>query len=276
MSKSDWIGEWKEHIGLILGTVSALFVAIRILSLAQFNPETAYGILEAGGTAAVIIGALLSAVGQIALIISMICVITIIIRRSAKEVKYEAQLIFVGILFGLVSIVTAPFLLLCLAAATIGIGWIRARSSYRRLDKRVAEVVARNDPAELNSAREELEKTREDAQQRMKAASFQLMIGAAIVLGLFTLTAPPWYPSEKLDVKGFHPQTVYVLSEDQNEIAVLNANTRQLEYFDVHLVESRELCSYGRSSVADALLNYESLPGLFNSFGPQYTKCPNE
>ena len=57
------------HIGaLVFGGVSSILVVLRLLSVAKANPETAYGILQAGGTTDVIIGTVLSLIPSIALI----------------------------------------------------------------------------------------------------------------------------------------------------------------------------------------------------------------
>jgi hypothetical protein len=58
----EWISLWKEHLPLLVGAASTIFVALRILSVANFNPETAYALLQTAGTAQVILGAILAAV----------------------------------------------------------------------------------------------------------------------------------------------------------------------------------------------------------------------
>jgi hypothetical protein len=72
---------------------------------------------------------------------------------------------------------------------------------------------------------------------------FLIAILCAIVIGTFSVSAAPWYPSEKLNIKGMSPQTVYVLSDSDTGIAALDVNTRQLKYFNQNQVISRQLYS---------------------------------
>jgi hypothetical protein len=60
------------HFPLLVGFISSLFVALRILSAAGFDAETAYAIVQAGGAASAIIGASLSAVGVISLGVALV------------------------------------------------------------------------------------------------------------------------------------------------------------------------------------------------------------
>ena len=64
-------GGWTNNLhvaALVFGGVSTILIALRLLSVAKANPETAYGILQAGGTTNVIIGTVLSLIPSIALI----------------------------------------------------------------------------------------------------------------------------------------------------------------------------------------------------------------
>ena len=81
----NWTIKWDEHVPLLIGGVSTLFISIRILSMANFNPQTAYGILQAGGTAAVIIGAILSIIGTIALLAAVFACLQLIIPAEKKN-----------------------------------------------------------------------------------------------------------------------------------------------------------------------------------------------
>ena len=64
-------GGWTNNLhvaALVFGGESTILIALRLLSVAKANPETAYGILQAGGTTNVIIGTVLSLIPSIALI----------------------------------------------------------------------------------------------------------------------------------------------------------------------------------------------------------------
>jgi hypothetical protein len=57
---------WTEHLALMIGGVSTLLIAVRLLSAADFAPETAYAILQSNGTTAVIVGTLIPLIGPAA------------------------------------------------------------------------------------------------------------------------------------------------------------------------------------------------------------------
>jgi hypothetical protein len=212
VSESGYIGEWKEHLGLLLGTLSTLFVAVRILSLANFDPETAYGILQARGTAAVIVGALLSSIGLLSLLVSMLCLVSTFFPSSENHKTNRKPLMFAGILFGVVAIFIAPFIWLCISVAFLGIEGLWTKVHFSRLDRRIAEALARNDPDEIASIRQDLEeKLRRDKHRDRSWRPFAVVVTFAIGLGLFSLTASPWYPTEKLGIKDSSPETVKLI-----------------------------------------------------------------
>src|SRR5215813_4737169 len=59
--KSSW--NWQEHIPLAVTALSVLFIGIRLLSISHGDFETADGILQASGTATIVIGALVPTIG---------------------------------------------------------------------------------------------------------------------------------------------------------------------------------------------------------------------
>jgi hypothetical protein len=62
-----WVG--KLPIGaLSVGIASTVLIVLRLLLVARFNPTTAYGILQASGTANVIVGTVMSLLPVIAII----------------------------------------------------------------------------------------------------------------------------------------------------------------------------------------------------------------
>jgi hypothetical protein len=50
--RSTW--NWKEHAPLLISAFSVAFIAIRLVSISNGETETAYGILQASGTATVV------------------------------------------------------------------------------------------------------------------------------------------------------------------------------------------------------------------------------
>jgi hypothetical protein len=143
VNEPAFVSDWKEHLGLLLGAISTVFIAIRILSLAHFNPETAYGILQAGGTAAVIVGALLPSVGIISAAVAALCIVTAIFPWKDSHEKNRMWFMFVGIIFEIIAVATAPLALLCLIVGVVATGGTVPKVTIRNLKKRIAEIKAK-------------------------------------------------------------------------------------------------------------------------------------
>src|SRR5690242_3705180 len=75
----------EENPAIIIGGVSTLFVAIRILGVAHFDPETASEVLQSGGTAAIILGTTLSVIGIVLAVILMIYALALEYRIMAAH-----------------------------------------------------------------------------------------------------------------------------------------------------------------------------------------------
>jgi hypothetical protein len=274
MSEPGWASGWKENLGILLGVTSAVFVVIRTLSLAHFDPETAYGILQAGGAGAVIIGALLSSIGPLAIAASGLCILAATLSANKQDTRRGLE-IFGSIVFGLISIFTAPFLLLCICIVLLAGYIIQGKTVINRIRRRMKEAEDEGSPdadaRALSYVEEELRRQR----GRKRNAFFRTMVLSAITLGLVSLAGPSWYPTERIDIKGRAPEAVYVLSDSNNEIAALNIYTRQLEYFDEGLVTNRQLCESPQGSVADKLFDFEPLPTFFRSQS-NYVPCPED
>lgn len=157
---SALVSTWKEHWGLITGLLSALFVALRILSAAKYDPMTAYGILQAGGTTDVLIGAALSLIGLIAPIIASTAFysyeyITNDERRIARNI-----VITTGIAFTFVSLAATPATAEIYQALVFLLTFYYIRSLDRQLRK-ARRAVDSNDIEEAEKLIGKLERARD-------------------------------------------------------------------------------------------------------------------
>jgi hypothetical protein len=103
---------WTTFIGLL----SVSFIAVRLLAVAGGDPETAYAILQAQGTASVVVGTLIQVVGLLTLILIFL---GIHIQSNSKANDYTAHILSLALVVigSIVTIITAPAvgLALCIA-----------------------------------------------------------------------------------------------------------------------------------------------------------------
>jgi hypothetical protein len=217
-------GGWANnlHIGaLVFGGVSTILIALRLLSVAKANPETAYGILQASGTTNVIIGTVLSLIPSIALIGASCLVLSRIFAKFSKspELDQAAELgVWTSIcaLF-LIALFTIPFRYWEVPAAVV-----------------VALILAR-------IFREWIEEAR-----KRKAGRRIAKVAAGLIAGLFLLgvmLSPPWMPAEQLTFTKAKPVTGYVLDESQSGLTVLAVGSRQISYYGPKDLTSETACS---------------------------------
>lgn len=257
---------WVDHVPLIIGAATTLFVGISILSIAHFNYQTAYGILQAGGTAAVIVGAILSEIGFIAVFATLLLVLLLTLFKA--EIQNELQrmiLLFLAIMFGLTGILTAQIGFLVITAIVITMN-VFFSGVMRIIRKMIAKIKVRNDSEEMERP---LVEQGERTEKSSKQAWVSLTAFLALYCGLLIFTTSPWYPAQELIIKNQTPETVYVLSTTDTEMAVLVASTRQIEYYPISDVLEHQLCNQPDSSWGG-----DSLPQLIIKLHPAYATCP--
>jgi hypothetical protein len=105
-TKIGWYGEFRRNLGLVLGAAAVFYIALRILSAAGFDIETAYAILQDAGTANVLAGAALNslsyAAGPIALAF-LLYFSGLKDKRGAERPLIIAAIFFVAVMLILVS-----------------------------------------------------------------------------------------------------------------------------------------------------------------------------
>ena len=100
------VWDWRAHIPIIVAGFSVLFVGIRLLSISGGNFETADSIMQASGTATIVIGAFLPVLGWIALAPG-IFIAAVLLNRSVKLSPRPPAILLMFFLLA-VGILTAP------------------------------------------------------------------------------------------------------------------------------------------------------------------------
>jgi len=94
-----------------LASVSAattVLVALRLISVAKFNPETAYGILQASGTGNVIIGTVISLIPSIAIIVALYLISMRVLFRPKTTPEAEFTRWTFIFMLALIALLTIP------------------------------------------------------------------------------------------------------------------------------------------------------------------------
>jgi hypothetical protein len=128
----------------------------------------------------------------------------------------------------------------------------------------------RNDPEEMGQAIRELQEKIDRGKKEIKTDGRILVVVLAMMCTYYATNTSPWYPPQELTVAHQRPMTVYVLSENDTEMAVLTAKTRQLEYYGVPDIIEHRICRQPGISWAT-----DPLPQLITSFQPKYITCPS-
>ena len=252
-------GGWANNLhtgALIFGGVSTILIALRLLSVANANPETAYGILQAGGTANVIIGTVLSLIPSIALIAASYLALGRIwaifpdskFQDSGKLTQAEELGIWTSIcaLF-LIAVLTVPFRYWPVPAAVV-----------------VALVLAR-------IFRESIEKKRKERWGRRGVKVAAGLIAALFLLGV--IMSAPWMPAEQLTftkASGDKPVVGYVLDQSQTGLTVLSLDPRQVLYYGPKDLATEIACSAFQSNDLP-IIYHTGLNRIFHLFS--YPHC---
>jgi len=102
--------EWARNLrlgALSVGAASTVLVALRLLSVAKFNLETAYGILSATGTGNVVMGTVISLIPSIA-IGGALCLALYMIFQGSGSIGAEFALVVTMVALILIALLTTP------------------------------------------------------------------------------------------------------------------------------------------------------------------------
>lgn len=231
---------WREHIGAAIALFATAYIGARILTISDYDSETAYGFLRETGALSVGVGAMLTFVPILASIVWAVGFV-LTIRNQKRSGRILIWWVPAALaLTGLAAAVAPPVhVLACLVVA--GFGWLAYDSSRSK-----------------------------------SAMSNQLFYGFATVFATFVLvpavlSRTPWLPTEQIEVAGQPPFTAYVLTEDSDTITVLYEDPRQIARIERSALEGRGICKVE----ADSFWRFLERPlwAYFRS-APDYPRCP--
>jgi hypothetical protein len=209
---------------LAVGVASTVLVALRLLSVADFNPATAYGIVQSSGTANVIIGTVISLVPSIAIIAASGLVVYLVFYPRSKPLSPAAEL----------AVWTSMTMLVLIALLTIALRYLIAIGIWMLF---ILFLLKFRTPI-----RNALKEHGDAPVIRNAARGFGLIIAVTVIFGI--VLSPPWMPSEYLVFKNGQSVTGYVLSETQTGMAVLQASPREVLYYgDPRSLQEEYVCS---------------------------------
>lgn len=132
---------------------------------------------------------------------------------------------------------------------------------------------SQNGSDEVQKVEQEADKKTSETSSRKASASEKSMLVSGIIVFTvilmgYAVTAPPWFPTERLTIYHSRPVTAYVLSDSGRYFAVMQADSRKILYLPQQSIVSRALC-YNKLPIAQKSLLEFVAPNR-----PGYSECP--
>jgi Putative Ig domain len=240
------------HLGaLALGAASTVLVALRLISVAKFNPETAYAILQASGTGNVIIGTVISLIPSIAIIVALYVISARVLSQS-PQTDPQAELARWTLIFmlALIALLTIPFRYVIYAGPVILVflGFIVTIVILKIRVKRKGLASGswlKRDWGKIGTA----------------AAIFSAFLIALLVM-LGVVFSPPWMPAERLTLNNNQKIIGYVLAQDQEGLTFMQAKSRKITQYNPGVVIGQVFCSNAPARDLPIIFYIKSIPGL--------------
>jgi len=211
------------NLALLAGFLSVVFVAVRLLSVTGFDPETAYAVLQAQGTGSVIVGSLVPIAGLILFPVGFVLTFISYTSILKKNDYLENPEIYIsrgtGWLLLIIGLATAPIVILAVSvlvsfvvSLVIAIG--RSRFSVHRQDTPAKAAgaepaeAAGAEPAEAAGAEsfKKIIRSNQMAWGMVVLYALAVMLSGAIISKL-------WVPAQNISIKS-ETFNGYVLSQD--------------------------------------------------------------
>ncbi|GAB3402882.1 hypothetical protein [Flindersiella endophytica] len=223
----QWLGQWRQHIGLLIGFASLIFIGSRIMAVSAFRSDTAWGVLQASGAGNVAVGTVVPVIPGMTLAIAILILIRIYVRVKDRGWATISQ-IFGLTFFGSVGIISAQIVQLLTLILTAIIAYLFS-SPWKRWKK----------SGNLFGPTPE-----EDAARRMRMDYLRRRAAgvAGIVLAMTAIDARPWVPPEQLVLTNGLQSTNYVLSETNGTLVTLTEYPRRIARFEAKKVRKRGVC----------------------------------
>ena len=271
-----------------LASVSAattVLVALRLISVAKFNPETAYGILQASGTGNVIIGTVISLIPSIAIIVALYLISMRVLFRPKTTPEAEFTRWTFIFMLALIALLTIPlryviyagpgilaFLALIVAVA------IRTKKGKSQKGKNQKDKAKRREPASETGETESASETGEtepasetgetDYLQERRwgkwgtAAAISSAFLVAFIVMLGVVASPPWMPAERLTLKDHQKIVGYVLAQTQEGLTFMQAGSMNITQYEPGIVKDQVFCSDAPARDLPIIYYMRSIPGF--------------
>jgi hypothetical protein len=211
--------QWQNNLTLILGVLSLALIAIRLLTVAGFDPETAYDILQAEGTGDVIVGSLVSIVGLIFAPVGFILLYTYRSqRRSVPRKPYAHYQLLGGLSLVVLTIFMSPFFVLLVSVIIVVIATLLSRSYRSWAQNKDIKMAATLLSRLYRRSSQEIEKV---TPPPVSLGLEAILIYAVAVIVIGFGSNNPWIPSQIIAAKHHPIFTGYVLSEANGELTIL-------------------------------------------------------
>jgi hypothetical protein len=232
---------WQNNLALLVGALSLAFIAVRLLTVTGYDPETAYYVLQATGTGAVVAGTLVSTVGLAAAALAgFVLLYHYCVKSRIDPSGSGASFAVIGaVALIVIALITAPIVpLLALIVLTS-----------------VACLLT----------------LKKGTGSRSRMNIILLYILTVIIVG--SLITGIWIPAQRISAQGKPAFTGYILSEANGKLTVLTFNPVVITQISSLKVATEECRPYGYWH------EQETLGELINTFFDlservSYRSCP--
>lgn len=237
---------WREHLTLLSSAALTMFIALKILAVARYNPETALGIVQVAGTTNVVIAGTISIVPLLAMIVVMqgwARYRRLFRKLSGTEKSAVLMAAAVPLVLVLAVVPMATYLTI---VAIFALLWL-VGLAYGAYTKRHPPKAAETEPP---------------SSVELRAIQMASLAG----LGLVTITSS-WMPLEAVAIKNEPAIAAYVVGERGPDTVIL-PTSRGAELIIAPTEDVRRTYCSNSSSFSVTLFQVIQ--------GQQYDDCPDD
>jgi hypothetical protein len=229
---------WQQNLPLLIGLLSLGFIAVRLLGVAGGDPETAYAILQAEGTASVAVGTLIPAAGLIIFGIGIVLISYSFRYRRKKNTLAAAFLLVAAVAALEMAIITAPAIaLLTSIGATAFFVFFSVLVHTTRTGRK-------------DSLKDELKDI--DSKTFLFGVT---AIYSICVLAFMVLYSIPWVPTQNIAIKGRASFSAFVLAQNNTTTFILTQNPIEVIQLPSDRIISQEVCKTPDFTINEETIN---------------------
>jgi hypothetical protein len=237
----------RAHPGYTIAVATFTVTALKIMGIALFDANTAFGLLASADTGRLLLGVFISVFPILAVTATGLSAGMFGVALASGRLRYATfMLLIIG---ATVSMTTAQLMLLGFGAAMstfIGLtGYITFRGSEKEGD------------AGSDGIREFFTNPKNERKIKdMLTTSFVALVLTVVVLVQFALYgSEPWVAAERINL-GSREVVGYVIAEDNGWTTILGASDRLIELVPSATVTGRALCTPWREPWGRTLIAY--------------------